>query len=215
MTRASNCPIAAAYRPATSIGGAGEHAGRRRPGARSGSICANSPRRGTEPDVVVEVEWSGISTGTERLLWSGPCRRSRAWATRWCPGYESVGRVCRRARRPGIDVGERACSSPAPTASARCGLFGGAARRLVVPGAAVVAVEDRLASRRCCWRLATASVSRVRRRQARSHRAPDLIVGHGVLGRLMARLNVAAGNTGTVVWGSTRNAGAGWRAATP
>ena len=29
---------------------------------------------------------------------------------------------------------------------------------------------------------------------------PDLIVGHGVLGRLLARLNVAAGCTDTVVW---------------
>ena len=25
----------------------------------------------TDEDVVVDVEWSGISTGTERLLWSG------------------------------------------------------------------------------------------------------------------------------------------------
>jgi 3-hydroxyethyl bacteriochlorophyllide a dehydrogenase len=29
---------------------------------------------------------------------------------------------------------------------------------------------------------------------------PDLIIGHGVLGRLLARLNVAAGQTHTVVW---------------
>ena len=25
----------------------------------------------TETDVVVDIEWSGISTGTEKLLWSG------------------------------------------------------------------------------------------------------------------------------------------------
>ena len=25
----------------------------------------------TEEDVVVDIEWSGISTGTERLLWNG------------------------------------------------------------------------------------------------------------------------------------------------
>ena len=35
---------------------------------------------------------------------------------------------------------------------------------------------------------------------ARERQPPDLIVGHGVLGRLLARLNVAAGCTDTVVW---------------
>ena len=38
-----------------------------------------------EDDVVVDVEWSGISTGTERLLWSGRCRPSPAWVIRSCP----------------------------------------------------------------------------------------------------------------------------------
>jgi len=44
-----------------------------------------------DEDVVVDIEWSGISTGTERLLWSGRmppfpgmCRRSRAWGIHWC-----------------------------------------------------------------------------------------------------------------------------------
>ncbi len=36
-------------------------------------------------DAVVEVAWSGISTGTERLLWSGRMPDFPAWATRWSP----------------------------------------------------------------------------------------------------------------------------------
>ena len=34
-------------------------------------------------DLVVEVAYSGISTGTERLLWSGTCQHSLAWHTPW------------------------------------------------------------------------------------------------------------------------------------
>lgn len=37
-----------------------------------------------EEDVIVDVQYSGISTGTERLLWSGRMPPFRAWATRWC-----------------------------------------------------------------------------------------------------------------------------------
>jgi len=41
------------------------------------------PAMGAE-DVLVKVEFSGISTGTERLLWEARCRPFRAWATPWC-----------------------------------------------------------------------------------------------------------------------------------
>ncbi|MHA7872241.1 MAG: hypothetical protein ACX939_07825, partial [Hyphococcus sp.] len=50
----------------------------------------------TEPadnDIVVDVEWSGVSTGTERLLWSGEMPPFPGMAYPLVPGYESVGRV--------------------------------------------------------------------------------------------------------------------------
>ena len=44
-------------------------------------------------DVVVDVDWSGVSTGTERLLWSGRMPRFPGMGYPLVPGYESVGRV--------------------------------------------------------------------------------------------------------------------------
>jgi bacteriochlorophyllide a dehydrogenase len=48
--------------------------------------------------VVVDVEWSGISTGTERLLFTGRMPPSPGMGYPLVPGYESVGRV-RRCRQ--------------------------------------------------------------------------------------------------------------------
>ena len=46
-----------------------------------------------EADVVVDVEWSGISTGTERLLWTGTMPFFPGLGYPLVPGYETVGRV--------------------------------------------------------------------------------------------------------------------------
>jgi 3-hydroxyethyl bacteriochlorophyllide a dehydrogenase len=47
----------------------------------------------TGSDVVVEVRWSGISTGTEKLLWTGKMPMFPGMGYPLVPGYESVGRV--------------------------------------------------------------------------------------------------------------------------
>ena len=41
-------------------------------------------------DVVVDIDWSGISTGTERLLWSGRMPPFPGMGYPLVPGYESV-----------------------------------------------------------------------------------------------------------------------------
>jgi 2-desacetyl-2-hydroxyethyl bacteriochlorophyllide A dehydrogenase len=46
-----------------------------------------------DDDVVIDVSWSGISTGTERLLWSGRMPPFPGMGYPLVPGYESVGRV--------------------------------------------------------------------------------------------------------------------------
>ncbi|MES1162693.1 MAG: alcohol dehydrogenase catalytic domain-containing protein, partial [Rhizobacter sp.] len=61
----------------------------------------------TEDDVVVDIEWSGISTGTERLLWSGRMPSFPGMGYPLVPGYESVGRVQQAGARAGVAVGER------------------------------------------------------------------------------------------------------------
>ena len=60
-----------------------------------------------EDDVVVDIEWSGISTGTERLLWTGRMPSFPGMGYPLVPGYESVGRVRQAGARSGANVGDR------------------------------------------------------------------------------------------------------------
>ncbi|MFX8102727.1 alcohol dehydrogenase catalytic domain-containing protein, partial [Acinetobacter baumannii] len=46
-----------------------------------------------DDDVGVEVEYSGISTGTERLIWNGTMPMFPGMGYPLVPGYEAVGRV--------------------------------------------------------------------------------------------------------------------------
>ncbi len=147
-----------------------------------------------EDDVVVHVEWSGISTGTERLLWSGKMPPFPGMGYPLVPGYESVGRVASAGPRSGRSEGERVFVPGARCFGEVRGLFGGAASRLVVPGAKVVPLGDTLAEQGVLLALAATA-----RHAIAGGTQPDLIVGHGVLGRLLARLAVLDGGN-PVVW---------------
>ena len=46
-----------------------------------------------DADVIVDMEWTGISTGTERLLWSGTMPAFPGFGYPLVPGYEAVGRI--------------------------------------------------------------------------------------------------------------------------
>src|SRR5579871_6619455 len=46
-----------------------------------------------DADLLVEVAWSGISTGTERLLWQGRMPPFPGMGYPLVPGYESVGTI--------------------------------------------------------------------------------------------------------------------------
>ena len=149
-----------------------------------------------EGDVVVDVEWSGISTGTERLLYTGRMPAFPGMGYPLVPGYESVGRIAQAGAQSERRVGERVFVAGARCFGAVRGLFGGAARRLVVSSAKAVPIDDELGADGVLLALA-----------ATAHHAivpgvapPDLIVGHGVLGRLVARLVVAMGGQPPVVW---------------
>ena len=100
-----------------------------------------------DTDVVVDIDWSGISTGTERLLWTGRMPPFPGMGYPLVPGYESVGRVQAAGKQAGRQVGERVFVPGARCFGAVRGLFGGAASRVVVPGARVVPVPDALGER--------------------------------------------------------------------
>ena len=148
-----------------------------------------------EGDVVVDIEWSGISTGTERLLWTGRMPSFPGMGYPLVPGYESVGRVTQAGPRSGARVGDRVFVPGATCFGDIRGLFGGAASRVVLPGARALRIAERLGERGVLLALA-ATAHHVA--GAELGRQPDLIVGHGVLGRMLARLAVAAGASPTV-----------------
>jgi 3-hydroxyethyl bacteriochlorophyllide a dehydrogenase len=146
-------------------------------------------------DVVVDIHWSGISTGTERLLWSGRMPHFPGMGYPLVPGYESVGRVIEAGGSSSHKVGELVFVPGAKCFGDVRGLFGGAAARVVVPGARALPIDAALGEQGVLLALgATAhhacSIEGVRQ--------PDLIVGHGVLGRMLARLAVVAGAQPTV-----------------
>jgi 3-hydroxyethyl bacteriochlorophyllide a dehydrogenase len=150
-----------------------------------------------DEDVVVETEWTGISTGTERLLWSGRMPAFPGMGYPLVPGYEAVGRIAQAGLRAERTVGQRVF-----VAGARCfgptrGLFGGAASRLVVPGARAVPFAEQLGETGVLLALAATGHHAAWGSQGP---APDLIVGHGALGRLLARLTVALGEPAPTVW---------------
>jgi bacteriochlorophyllide a dehydrogenase len=153
-----------------------------------------------DDDVVVDVDFSGISTGTEKLLWTGRMPTFPGMGYPLVPGYESVGRVVHAGKQSGLQVGEHVFVPGANCFGPVKGLFGGAAGRLVVPGKRLVTVNPALGESAVLLALAATAYHAVAGGGQRQHiQPPDLIVGHGVLGRLLARLNVAAGNP-TTVW---------------
>jgi 3-hydroxyethyl bacteriochlorophyllide a dehydrogenase len=162
-------------------------------------------------DVVVDVEWSGISTGTERLLWTGKMPPFPGLGYPLVPGYESVGRVVEAGPDAGVPVGARVFVPGASCFGPVRGLFGGAASRLVVAGARVTRIPDPLAERGVLLALAATAMHAIvgGAPAGRPERLPELVVGHGVLGRLLARITVAMGGA-PMVWETNpaRRAGA-------
>lgn len=147
-------------------------------------------------DVVVEIDWSGVSTGTERLLWSGRMPPFPGLGYPLVPGYEATGRVTEAGPRSGRVVGERVFVPGSSGFQDARGLFGASARRVVVSGNRVIPVPPTPdVSESCLFALAATALHAVHRTGL-----PELVVGHGVLGRLVARLCVALGGLTPTVW---------------
>ena len=147
-------------------------------------------------DVVVDMEWTGISTGTERLLWSGRMPAFPGMGYPLVPGYEGVGRVSVAGEAAGLKVGGRVFVPGARCFGEVRGLFGSAAARVVVPGARVTPVAEALGERAILLALAATALHALEA----GRETPQLIVGHGVLGRLLVRLAMLRSSTPPVVW---------------
>lgn len=143
-------------------------------------------------DILVESEWSGVSTGTEKLLWSGRMPQFPGMGYPLVPGYETVGRVIDAGQAARGLLGQRVFVPGASCYAGARGLFGGTASHMILPAARALPVGELGADAVLLALAATAH-------HALAGGLPDLIVGHGVLGRLLARQTVAAGGQ-PLVW---------------
>ena len=147
-------------------------------------------------DVVVETVASGVSTGTEKMLFLGTMPRFPGMAYPLVPGYETVGRVVQAGPNSGHRVGTTVFVPGASCYADAAGLFGANAAQLTVPGARVFAIGSALEENGVLLALAATAHHAVRRASG----PVGLIVGHGVLGRLIARVIMALGFSAPVVW---------------
>ncbi len=113
------------------------------------------------------------------------------------PGYESVGRVVEAGSATELHPGQRVFVPGAKCFGEVRGLFGASASRLVVPAKRVVPLDQHIGEQGILLALAATAYHAI---AARGATAPDCIVGHGVLGRLLARISIAVRNDPPVVW---------------
>jgi len=164
----------------------------------------------TAEDLVIEITHSGISTGTEKLFWSGEMPPFPGMGYPLVPGYEATGEVVQAGADTSYKVGDRVFVPGANCYQDAKGLFGGAAKRLVSKADRVARIDGGMGPEGALLALAATA----RHAMAGLDKSlPDLIVGHGVLGRLLARLTVAAGGPAPTVWeiDETRQDGANGR----
>ncbi len=151
----------------------------------------------TAGDIVVRVAHSGISTGTEKLFWSGTMPAFPGMGYPLVPGYESFGEVIEATPETQYKPGDWVFVPGANCYQDLRGLFGGAAAMLVTPASRVSPLDRSAGAEGALLALAATA----RHALAGFGTAlPDLIVGHGTLGRLLARLTLAAGGPAPTVW---------------
>ena len=155
-------------------------------------------------DLDVVVSFSGISTGTERLLWEGTMPPFPGLSYPLVPGYETVGTIANMGVEvTGYQLGDLVFLPGSYAFQSVQNIFGGSGSRLVVPHERAVKLDPALGSKGVLLALAATAyhVFTVGREGLGLPLAyPDLIVGHGIMGRLLARMVVAAGKPAPVVW---------------
>ncbi|WP_296422986.1 chlorophyll synthesis pathway protein BchC [Yoonia sp.] len=151
----------------------------------------------TADDVVVAIKHSGISTGTEKLFWTGEMPPFPGMGYPLIPGYEAAGEVVEAGAASGFRIGEHVFVPGANCYDGAYGLFGAASATVVTKASRVTRIDRGLGAGGALLALAATA----RHAMAGPHKAvPDLIIGHGVLGRLLARLTIAAGAPAPTVW---------------
>jgi bacteriochlorophyllide a dehydrogenase len=163
-------------------------------------------------DVVVSIDFSGISMGTEKLMYNGSMPMFPGMGYPLVPGYEAVGTVVDAGENATAMIGRCVFVPGSSKFEGARGLFGGQAKTLITGAARVIPLPADLHEKAVLMSLAATAQHAVA-----GGEMPDLIIGHGVLGRLLARIALAAGVEPTV-WeiNDARMAGAeGYRVVRP
>ncbi len=149
-----------------------------------------------QPDqVVVKTRWSGISTGTERLLFTGRMPAFPGMGYPLVPGYETVGEVVWAGADTQLSEGQAVFVPGASCYSDARALFGGAAATLIAAADRVLPLPGAAAAEDVLYALGGTAL-----RMLRKMPAPELVIGHGALGQLLVRLVRAQGQPLPTVW---------------
>ncbi len=158
------------------------------------ALCAMEPS-----DVLIEIQYSGISAGTEKLLWNGTMPSFPGMGYPLVPGYESVGIIIDAGADNKERIGEWVFVPGANCYVDARGLFGGSSKHVIVNSARALLISNQLGEEAILFALAATALHAIN-----GGTAPDLIIGHGVLGRLLARITVAAGLPAPIVWDTNK-----------
>ena len=150
-------------------------------------------------DVIVETHYSGVSTGTERLFWNGEMPFFPGMGYPLVPGYETVGVVVDNRASNKLKVGDHVFVPGANCYEKEKGLFGASSNLLIASDEKLIKIDPELKAKGTLFALAATARHAL---AGLGNKLPSLIIGHGVLGRLLARLTIAAGGEPPTVWES-------------
>ena len=156
-------------------------------------------REPTLGDVIVETHFSGVSTGTERLFWNGDMPFFPGMGYPLVPGYETVGVVVDNRASRKLKVGDHVFVPGANCYEKEKGLFGASSSLLIASDEKLIKIDPALKAKGTLFALAATARHAI---AGLGNKLPSLIIGHGVLGRLLARLTIAAGGEPPIVWES-------------
>jgi 3-hydroxyethyl bacteriochlorophyllide a dehydrogenase len=114
------------------------------------------------------------------------------------PGYETVGTVIQPGKNTNLEAGQRVFVPGSRGFTDVHGLFGGAAQSLVVPADRLISLPSEMESTGVLLALAATACHALGRMEDLG--PPELIIGHGALGRLIARVAEARYHSTPVVW---------------
>ena len=152
----------------------------------------------SKEDVIIEINYSGISTGTEKLFYNGKMPQFPGMGYPLVPGYESTGEVVQAPKDSNLKIGDVVFVPGADCYSGSVkSLFGGAAQMIISSPNRLIKIDPTMGCNGALFALAATARHAI---AGFGNKMPDVIVGHGVLGRLLARLVMLAGEKPPIVW---------------